>query len=298
MIMWEEKLEVNPPYNFSESLSRLSLDPIHFVNIEKKEVRLPIYATQKKGTIVYISELNKEEVLQFKVSSQNKEEKETILQEVKRIFQLDRTLTDINEHFKSTNLKSLFEDHSGTPLICDFSLYSCLMKSLIHQQLNLKFAHTLTEKFVHKFGSHVDGVWFYPSPEIIASLNYEDLRNMQFSQRKAEYVIDTSRLIVSGKLHLDEMHHESDEEVMDKLIKVRGIGPWTVQMILMFGLGRSNVLPSADIGIQNALKKYFDLDTKPRKEEIEQLSKDWAPYKSYATLYLWRSIEPKLEVGE
>jgi DNA-3-methyladenine glycosylase II len=137
----------------------------------------------------------------------------------------------------------------------------------------------------------MDGIWFYPRPEDIAALSYEDLRQLQFSGRKAEYIIDTSRLIAEGKLNLEKLREASDEEVMKALLPIRGIGPWTVQNFLLFGLGRPNLFPKADIGIQNAIKQLLHLEQKPSYEQMEELSKNWEPYLSYASLYLWRSIE-------
>lgn len=165
------------------------------------------------------------------------------------------------------------------------------MKCIIHQQLNLSFAFTLTERFVHAFGEQKDGVWCYPEPKTITGLEYQDLRELQFSMRKAEYAIDISRMIAEGALNLAELTHLSDEDIMKKLITIRGIGPWTVQNVLMFGLGRPNLFPLADIGLQNAVKRRFALEDKPSKDVMLQVSSEWAPYLSYASLYLWRSIE-------
>ena len=95
----------------------------------------------------------------------------------------------------------------------------------------------------------------------------------------------------SGELNFKEMKHLYNQEIHDILIKLRGVGPWTVQNFLMFGMGRHNLFPMADIGLQNALKKHFDLAQKPSKAEMELYIKEWEPYLSYASLYLWRSIE-------
>jgi DNA-3-methyladenine glycosylase II len=81
--------------------------------------------------------------------------------------------------------------------------------------------------------------------------------------------------------------------VIKQLVKIRGIGPWTAQNFLLFGLGRPNLFPKADIGIQNAIKKHFQLEQKPTFEQMDEISKEWAPYLSYASLYLWRSIEKR-----
>jgi len=119
----------------------------------------------------------------------------------------------------------------------------------------------------------------------------EELRELQFSGRKAEYIIGIAKAVADGHLDLNALADKSDAEVMSTLIKLRGVGPWTVQNFLMFGLGRRNLFPMADIGIQNAIKKLYNMERKPTIEEMEQYKKAWEPYLSYASLYLWRSIE-------
>src|SRR5690606_27367824 len=106
------------------------------------------------------------------------------------------------------------------------------------------------------------------SAEKIAKLEPADLRELQFSTRKAEYVIGLSKAIAAGTLRLDEMENRTDEEITSELIAYRGIGPWTAQSFLMFGLGRPNLFPLADIGLQNALKIEWQRSEKPEKEEI------------------------------
>lgn len=287
--MWEKKISVQPPYDFDQAINRLAIDPLNKVSLSDKTVDIPIY---KDDTVIKVQSLGTKDKPVFLLSGKNVERKEHHIQVVEDIFQWNVSLQTVYNHFHTTNLKDLFTEHYGTPLIREFSVYSCLMKCIIHQQLNLKFAHTLTERFVQNFGYQLEGVWFYPSPEKVSQLSYQSLRDLQFSQRKAEYVIDTSRLIVEKKLQLERLFELTDEEIISELVKVRGIGPWTAQNVLLFGLGRQNLLPKADIGIQNALKKYFKFDKKPTKEQIDELSEMWHPYASYASLYLWRSIEP------
>src|SRR5690606_11410274 len=150
------------------------------------------------------------------------------------------------------------------------------------QQLNLSFAHRLTERFVKTFGTKIDSTWFYPTPEKVSTLSYEELQELQFSRRKAEYVIDTSKQIVEGKLRLEGFTKVKSEDVIKELTKIRGIGPWTARSFLLFGLGRKDQLPANDIGIQNAIKKLFGLEQKPTAEEVKSYALSWAPYESYA----------------
>ncbi|WP_419152599.1 DNA-3-methyladenine glycosylase family protein [Aeribacillus alveayuensis] len=291
--MWKEQVEATPPYDFDQVLEMLALDPLNKVNIEKRTIDVPLYDRLGNPFVVTVQATGTKEEPSFIVTGMNEGQKEHAMSELVRIFHWDRSLKVIQEHFLQTNLAKLFREHEGTPLILDFHVYNCLMKCIIHQQLNLSFAYQLSTSFVNTFGTTIDGVKFYPKPEVVAELNYDDLRSLKFSRRKAEYVIDTSRLIAEGKLSLEKLHDMNDQEVMNKLVKVRGIGPWTVQNVLMFGLGRSNLFPVADIGLQNAVKKYFNLERKPTKEEMEKYSREWSPYLSYASLYLWRSIEKK-----
>jgi DNA-3-methyladenine glycosylase II len=288
--MWQERIDVQAPYDFSRVLERLSLDPLSHIDLEKQKIVVPLYIHHVPVT-VSVQSIGSKESPSFIVMSECDELKEEILERISHIFQWKTPLAPIHHHFLETELRDLFIEHEGTPLILEFDLYFCLMKCLIHQQLNLKFAYQLTERFVKTFGREIDGVWFYPRPEDIASLSYEQLKKLQFSGRKAEYVIDTSRLIAEGTLNLEPLADATDEEVANILLPIRGIGPWTVQNFLLFGLGRPNLFPKADIGLQKAIKKLLNLEEKPSYEQMDMLSKRWEPYLSYASLYLWRSIE-------
>jgi DNA-3-methyladenine glycosylase II len=270
-------------YDFDRALERLSLDPLHAVDLGDRRVRIPL----TEGNVVEVKATGTTDAPVFTLSGAIGDQPAA----VSELLHFNRSLEPVNDHFRQTSLAHLFDEHKGTPLIREFSLYGSLMKSIIHQQLNLSFAHTLTSRFVQTYGKEKEGVWFYPAPETIARLEPEALRELQFSMRKAEYVIGLSRAIASGELKLDEMAKLSDEEVTAHLTAYRGIGPWTAQSFLMFGLGRPNLFPLADIGLQNALKIQWQRSEKPKAEEILQHLPEWSPYLSYAALYLWRSIE-------
>ena len=292
--MWTEKIEVQGPYHFDLVLDRLSLDPLQVVDFSNRTVKVPLYI-EKEPYVLDIQALGDTETPSFLVKGHDEHVKGQALERVKKIFHWHEPLDQVARHFETSDLRTIFEEHRGTAIVLDFDPYGCLVKCIIHQQLNLKFAHTLTERFVKTFGFQKDGAWFYPRPETTAQLQVEQLRAIQFSGRKAEYVIGLSEAIVCGELDVDAMDQLSDQEIMDTLIKIRGIGRWTVENFLLFGLGRPNLFPKADIGIQNALKALYNLPQKPTQEEMEAYSAGWAPYLSYASLYLWRSIEKRSE---
>ncbi len=285
-------IKIEGPYNFDLVLSRLALDPLHVLDKEARWVKVPL-RIDNKPIVVKIQATGITEKPTFRLEWEEIDSSlhDLIYKEIRRIFRWDESLLAIHEHFQATKLKPLFEEHYGTPIVLDFHPYNSLVKCIIHQQLNLKFAFTLTQRFVTTYGFQKDGVWFYPAPETVAKLTVQELRELQFSTRKAEYIIDLSNEIIKGNLDLASLEKKSDDEIMKELIRYRGIGQWTIQNLLLFGLGRNNLFPIADIGIQNALKKLLQLDKKPTKEEMEALLPEWHPYLSYASLYLWRSIE-------
>ncbi|WP_077624334.1 DNA-3-methyladenine glycosylase family protein [Sediminibacillus massiliensis] len=288
--MWTEKIELTSIYDFDYILNRSTMEPLKRLDMEQRTIWIPVEIADEKHVVKVHGKGSIQEP-KFAISSDSIAARDALISEVGNVLQWDVDFTSINEHFIGTNLEKLFFAHPGTPIVKDHGLYFSLIKGIIHQQLNMKFAHTLDARFVQKYGGQHEQVWFYPRPETVARLSYEDLRELQFSQRKAEYVIDTSRKIVNGELDLEQLATASDQEVIDTLIKLRGIGRWTAENWLLFGLGRSNLLPKADIGIQNAMKFYFELGRKPSIQEIEEMSETWTPYQSYASMTLWRSIE-------
>jgi DNA-3-methyladenine glycosylase II len=284
-----ETIKIKGPYNFDKVLDRHALDPLRVVNKADRTAKVPLILNHSS----FVAEIKATGTIdepEFQITGIDNNEE--ALNRISHLFQWDVPLHEIHCFFLKTDLKPIFEEQKGTPLILDFDPYSCLLKCIIHQQLNLAFAHTLTERFVKTFGFEEEGVYFFPQAEKVAELKVEELRKLQFSGRKAEYVIGVARAIVDGALNLENLHDKTDEEIMAELVKLRGVGPWTVENFLLFGLGRQNLFPMADIGIQNALKKLYQLDRKPTVEEMNQYKKNWEPYLSYASLYLWRSIEP------
>ncbi len=271
-------------YDFDSALIRLSNDPVNAVNIQGRFVRIPM----AEGNIVTVRGIGTKEEPLFQLEGMLNDLQ---INTVKTIFHFDQSLDDVQKHFQQTDLAPIFNKYEGMPLVRSFSLYGRLMKGIIHQQLNKAFANTLTMRFVEIYGQQVEGVWTYPSPEVVAQLQVAELRNMQFSERKAEYVIGLSKAIAEGGLNLEELRQLDEEEIVRILTNYRGIGPWTAQNFLLFGLGKPNLFPVADVGLQNALKKLWGMDRKPTKLEITERFSDWSPYMSYAALYLWKSIE-------
>jgi DNA-3-methyladenine glycosylase II len=117
------------------------------------------------------------------------------------------------------------------------------------------------------------------------------LRSSGLSPQKISYIKDLAERLESGRLNLKRLEALSDEEAMNELDDVRGIGRWTAEMFLLFKLGRTDVLPVDDLGLRKAAKQAYKLRKLPTRDRFEQLAKKWHPYSSISTLYLWRSTE-------
>lgn len=288
--MWHETILIDGPYNFDSVLERHAPDPLKVLDLQKRSIRIPLVlgTSSHAVDVTAVGTVNEPA---FIISGKTPSAKEEIIQRTAEIFQWNVSLKKVHQHFKNTDLKDIFKTFRGTPLVLDFDLFGSLLKCIIHQQINMKFAYTLTERFVKSFGYEIDGVWFFPEPDTTAKLSVEQLRPLQMSGRKAEYMIGIAKEIVENGLDLESLKNQSDEAIFERLMKIRGVGRWSVENFLLFGLGRPNLFPMADIGIQNAIKKIYQLEKKPGYEEMEQFKQSWEPYLSYASLYLWRSIE-------
>ncbi|MDM5237448.1 DNA-3-methyladenine glycosylase [Bacillus cereus] len=287
--MWSEHVTLEYPYHFEEVLKRLSFDPLNVIQLDEKVMYIPLCIDEEQ-IVVRLQGIGTVQNPQFWISSQTGDP-EKVMKRMRSIFHWNDSFQDIQNHFLNTSLRPLFEMYAYTPIILEFDYFACLLRCIIHQQINLKFATVLTEQFVKRYGIEKNGVFFFPTPEIVANISIEELREQKFSQRKAEYIVGLAKYIVDGKLDLASIETRAEEEVSAQLLPIRGIGAWTVQNFLMFGLGRKNMFPKADIGIQRAVQSIFQLDGKPDDAFLENVKQECEPYCSYAALYLWKSIE-------
>jgi DNA-3-methyladenine glycosylase II len=168
--------------------------------------------------------------------------------------------------------------------------YKALVHSIMSQQLSTKAAATIARRFNELFGGT------FPTPQQVLAMPEEKLRSVGLSGMKVSFVRDLARRIDDGSLRLDALDAMTDEEVIDALTEVKGIGRWTAEMFLMFRLHRPDVLPVGDLGIVNAIKKQYRLRKVPTPERMIQLGESWRPYRSIACWYLWASLDNKPNV--
>ena len=171
------------------------------------------------------------------------------------------------------------------PLRREGTHFQALARSIVFQQLSGKAAGTIHGRFAALFASD--------SPEPSSLLGFTDaqLRGVGLSRQKIGYLRDLSEKVVSGALPLDEVDRMNDDELIAHLVQVKGIGRWTAQMFLMFRLGRRNVLPELDLGIQNAIRRAYGKRKRPSPKQVRAIGAKWSPHSTVACWYLWRSLE-------
>lgn len=229
------------------------------------------------------------------LSDENNIPLQALERRLSHMLSIDMDLAAFYAHVRrDPALAGLAERFYGMRMLLEPDPFECMIKTIIGQQLNLAFADTLTGRLVRLASPALvyNGTEYpvFPTPEQVARLSYDALRQQQFSLRKAQYVIDFARAVADGKLDLDELYRLEDEEIVARLVKMRGIGRWTVECFLLFGLGRPNLLPAADIGLRNGVKLWFGLDARPTEEQVRRLGESWSPWSSYVTYYLWESL--------
>jgi DNA-3-methyladenine glycosylase II len=169
----------------------------------------------------------------------------------------------------------------------DVYLYLCF--SILGQQLSTKVADVIRKRFLNLYPAK-------PSPDQILSTSIETLRSIGLSNAKANYVHNVARFSLEFGMDQKKLAKMTDEEVVEYLISIKGVGRWTVEMLLMFTLGREDVFAVDDLGIQHAMIAVYKLDKSDKKklrEDMLRISAKWSPYRSYACLHLWRHKDKK-----
>ena len=164
--------------------------------------------------------------------------------------------------------------------------FTALVHSIVSQQLSTKAAATIARRFDALFAGP-------PTPAAVRLVPDEQLRAVGLSSQKVRYIRDLCERIADGSLPLHRVNELPDEEVIEALTRVKGIGRWTAEMFLMFRLHRPDVLPVGDLGILKAVQRAYGLRKLPRPERLTRIGEPWRPYRSVACWYLWASLENK-----
>ena len=197
---------------------------------------------------------------------------------------MQKALAYLSKHDPVIN--KLIQDYKPPSFLAHTNYYHELISSIISQQLSVKAATTIENRFKDLFDGH------FPTPAEILEKDIEELRSIGLSRPKARYMKDLAEKITDNAISFDAFEQQSNEQIITTLTQVKGIGEWTVHMFLMFCMGRLDVLPHGDLGIRNGITKLYGLETTATPEDVKNiaLKNNWHPYESVASWYIWQSL--------
>lgn len=182
------------------------------------------------------------------------------------------------------------DEHGPVKLVEEKNICLYLCYSIMSQQLSTKVADVFHQRFLNLFGGKE------PTAKQIAETKFETLRAIGLSTAKANYVLNVADFELKEGMGIQKLQKMHDEDIIAYLTQIKGVGRWTVEMILMFAMGREDHFATGDLGLQTAMIKLYKLDNTDKKlfhEHMLRISKKWSPYRTYASLYLWKHKDKK-----
>jgi DNA-3-methyladenine glycosylase II len=205
---------------------------------------------------------------------------------------MSATLTEADEHLRSVDhvMRRLIDD--GGPIDPEIDRrasrpdpYEALARAIVGQQLSTKAARSIWERLVEVLGGA------FPEPSKLLSADPGELRGAGLSGAKVNFLRDLAERIDDGRLDIAGLADLPDEDVIATLTEIKGVGPWTAEMFLIFHLGRPDVLSTGDLGIRRATQIAYGLDDLPGPTDLERIAEPWRPHRTLGCLYLWRSLD-------
>jgi DNA-3-methyladenine glycosylase II len=301
-IEWDEQLEelrliVPDEFSFEENLKYLSRSTNECLFKIKNKRIYKALSVEQETLIIEVSEGNNFITVRFLVnSSPSKSIREAVAHYVHEWFDLNRDLRPFYQLAESDELlRKAVNSFYGLRNMGIPDLFEALCWGILGQQINLTYAYTLKRRLVESFGHYVEYegefYWIFPTPEVTAKLTVSDLAGLRMTVKKCEFLIGIAQLLESGELTKEQLLKTGSVKAAEKmLVKIRGIGPWTANYVLMRCLRFPSAFPIDDVGLHNAIKLQLGMDKKPTKEELLKLSANWTGWESYATFYLWRFL--------
>ena len=188
------------------------------------------------------------------------------------------------------NLSKFLKQFDVPVLPIEEDYFWSLTRSVIYQQISGKAAKKISDRYLKLFskGSKM-------SPVDVIKIDIEKIQNVGISRQKSGYIKNIANAFDEGLVDETELHKQSDQEIIDQLVKIKGVGRWTAEMFLIFTLRRPDVFPVTDLGVQKGFQIYYDLDELPSIDMMNEKSENWKPYRTIMSLYLWFAVEGPFE---
>ena len=185
---------------------------------------------------------------------------------------------------KDKILKKIIHNYEKEYLVINSNYYHCLLNSIIGQQISVKAANSIKRKFF-SLKKNIN-------PKTVMNIKIKDFKNAGLSKQKILYVNNISKFYIKNESFFKDINNFNEIKIKENLIKIKGVGDWTINMFLIFSLGRLNIFPKNDLGLLKAIANSCNKKLPLSDEYLNYLNKKWSPYCTIATWYLWRSLDP------
>ena len=185
---------------------------------------------------------------------------------------------------KDRVLKSIIASYPNEYLTINSNYFHCLLNSIIGQQISVNAATSIKKRFF-SLNKNIN-------PKNVMKIHTKSLIKVGLSKQKISYIKNISNFFIENKQFIKNMNNHSEIEIEKKLITIKGIGPWTINMFCIFGLGKSNIFPKGDLGFLKAISISYQKKIPISENQLNKLYNKWTPYNTIATWYLWRSLDP------
>jgi len=181
-------------------------------------------------------------------------------------------------------LKSIINNYPKEYMSINKNYFHCIVNSIIGQQISVAAANSIKQRFF-KLNKNIN-------PTYVLKIRKNKFKKTGLSEQKTNYIKNVSYFFINNKQFIKNIESFGDNEIKEELTKIKGVGPWTADMFLIFSLGRSNIFPIGDLGLINAISVSYKQKKPISEKKLNQLYKKWSPFCSIATWYLWRSLDP------
>jgi DNA-3-methyladenine glycosylase II len=301
-----------PPFNFDLSATIFSRGDPQFRNYENGKFKQAIRVNDKAALLtVWSTGTVDEPVLKAELKSNralSRKELESARRLITRMFNLDIDLKPFYDATRADPVMTRFvKNLYGLKSPTTPTVFEALVDSVIEQQISLIAAHSMQNKLIRRFGEKLDFdgeiLYFFPTPESLASPSIAALKSCGLSGRKSEYIREISHLVVMGSLDLDKFEGYSDiGEIRDELKAIRGIGDWTAEMTMIRGLHKMDSFPADDIGLQAKMSHYYGKEGRASSGDLRRAAQNWGLYRGLGGYYLIMAhhvgIEPRVSWPE
>ncbi|GAB2785792.1 DNA glycosylase [Rhabdobacter roseus] len=288
------QLPTPPLFSFQECLWFLDRNYDDIMHRVAPEVLLKPFRVAGEAVLVEVTEQTG--YLQLRVLQGTLTDEAELLRQVTELFDLTTDLAPFYKYLRADpELAFMAEQYHGLRLVGIPDLFEALCWSIIGQQINLTFAYRLKRRLVEAYGEPIryqdETFYLFPTPAQLAALTPEALRALQFSTRKAEYLIGVARAFTEGTLSKEILQAlPTTEAMLGALVAHKGIGQWTANYALMKSLKVPTCIPYGDVGLYNALRAVKGLPRRPSRPELDAVFEPFRGWEGYLTFYLWRTL--------